>query len=446
MIKNWSNQSWREFPIRQQPKYQNQEHLKQVEKKLQNFPPLVSMDEVESLKKDLVKAAKGEAFLLQGGDCAESFAEFDAGNIKNFFKVILQMTIALMHGAKKPIVKVGRIAGQYAKPRSDDFETKNGEYFPSYRGDIINDIVFSAEGRQPDPEKLIVAYFHSTATLNYIRALSHGGFSSLKNVNSWNKNFASSINNKNIEQIIEKVNESVNFIENCGVQANNSLDLNSAKFFISHEALLLNYESAFVRKHKGKNYALSSHMLWIGDRTRNPAEAHVEFLSGVENPIGIKVGPTTSENDLLKVIDKLNPKNEEGKITLISRMGARKVEQFLPKIITTIKNEGKNVLWSCDPMHGNTIKTSNNYKTRKFDDILKEIELFFDLHKNQKTIAGGVHFEMTGQDVTECLGGNQQISEKTLAKNYNTHCDPRLNASQSLELAFLISEKLKNHL
>lgn len=442
-IKSWSPESWRIFPIKQQPKYQDQQHLKQVEAKLQQFPPLVSMDEIEKLKQDLAQVGKGEAFLLQGGDCAESFAEFDGKNLKNFFKVILQMTIALMHGSKKPVVKIGRVAGQYAKPRSADFEEKDGVCLPSYRGDIINDIAFEQGARNPDPEKLIEAYFHSTATMNYIRALSVGGFSSLKNIKSWNKDFANNLKSQQIEKIINEVADSINLIESCGIKAGNILDLNSAKFFTSHEALLLNYEQAFTRIHRHQHYALSAHMLWIGDRTRHSDEAHVEFLRGVQNPIGVKVGPTTDPADLIKVIHKLNPENEEGKIVLISRMGANKVEQFLPNIVNAIKNSGQNIVWSCDPMHGNTIKSSNNYKTRKFEDILREIELFFAIHHDQGTIAGGVHFEMTGQDVTECLGGGQNISEKKLSQNYNTRCDPRLNASQSLELAFLIADKIK---
>lgn len=449
MTKNWSIDSWRSLPIKQQPEYQNLTELSIVEEKLASFPPLVSVDEVEGLKKELALVSQGKAFLLQGGDCAESFGEFNHNNIRSYFKTILQMTIALMYGAKKPIVKVGRISGQYAKPRSTDFETIDGVTLPSYKGDNINSIEFTPEARVCDPYKLIDGYFYSATTLNYIRSLALGGFSSLKNINRWNENFAHSLNSgKNIEELIAKIDHSIAFMKACGVSLDDTLQLNSAKFYTSHEALLLNYEQAFTRNnHSNQNpgyYGLSAHMLWIGDRTRDPKEAHVEYMRGINNPIAFKVGPSITKEALLELLDILNPQNEAGRITLIARMGADKVGNLLPPLVDLIKKEGRNVVWSCDPMHGNTIKANNGYKTRKFDDILSEIKSFFEIHKAAGTHAGGVHFEMTGQNVTECIGGNQQISETNLQERYHTHCDPRLNSSQSLELAFLISEQLQS--
>ena len=447
MSDNWDINSWRKLPIKQQPTYEDQKKLRQAEEKLANFPPLVSIDEVQNLKNELAKVAKGEAFLLQGGDCAESFTEFSHNNIRSLFRTILQMTVALMYGLKKPVVKVGRIAGQYAKPRSEDKETIDGISLPSYRGDLINAIEFDEKARICDPQRLISGYFHAAATLNYVRSLALGGYAGLKNVNQWNEEFALSLKSKtNIENLIYNINQAIGFIESCGLNSSELNQLNSARFYTSHEALLLNYEQAFTRKTQGKYYDLSAHMLWIGDRTRNPKEAHVEFMRGIENPIAFKVGPTITESDLMQLLDILNPQNEAGRITLISRMGAAKVEDLLPKFVELIKREGRNVIWSCDPMHGNTVKSSNNYKTRKFDDILSEIKSFFKIHRQIGTYAGGIHFEMTGQDVTECLGGNQQIAEADLQDRYHTHCDPRLNSSQSLELAFLIAEELQSEI
>ncbi|MCE3254887.1 MAG: 3-deoxy-7-phosphoheptulonate synthase class [Rickettsiaceae bacterium] len=453
MSKNWSTNSWRNLPIKQQPIYEDKAELQKVENELSKFPVLVSFNEVDDLRADLAKVAKGEAFLLQAGDCAESFAEFNHTNIKNYFRTILQMTIALMYGLKKPVVKVGRVAGQYAKPRSDDFETIDGVSLPSYRGDIVNGIEFNKDARKCDPQRLIKAYFHSAATLNYIRSLAIGGYASLRNVNSWNEKFVSRLNKEgnNIEEIIGSINQTISFIESCGLNSSEFYQLNSAKFYTSHEALLLNYEQQFTRvRHMSdeskKYYDLSAHLLWIGDRTRGVGEAHVEFMRGIENPIAFKVGPSISEDDLIKLIDVLNPTNDAGRITLISRMGAKKVEDLLPKLVERVKSEGKNVIWSCDPMHGNTMKSANNYKTRKFDDILSEIKSFLTIHRSIGTYAGGIHFEMTGQDVTECLGGNQAISEMDLQDRYHTHCDPRLNSSQSLELAFLIAEELQGEI
>ena len=445
MSKNWTVDSWRNFPIKQQPTYENQDELKKAEAQLKNFPPLVSFDEIEKLKAELALVANGKAFLLQGGDCAESFEEFSHNNLKNFFRTVMQMTIALMYGIHKPIVKVGRVAGQYAKPRSDNDETIDGVTLPSYRGDIINSIEFEKNSRVADPQKLIESYFYSAASLNYIRSLALGGYGNLEKVNKWNEEFAHSLTSKkNTEEVIAEVNKILNFMRACGLDSKTLPQLTTASFFTSHEALLLNYEEAFTRQNKDtkKFYDLSAHMLWIGDRTRNPAEAHVEFMRGISNPIAFKVGPSITKDDLLKLLEVLNPNNEAGRITLISRMGATKVEQFLPPLVEAVRDAGHSVVWSCDPMHGNTIKSSNGYKTRKFDDILSEIKSFFKVHKAAGTYAGGIHFEMTGQDVTECLGGNQQITELNLKDRYHTHCDPRLNSSQSVELAFTIAQDL----
>ena len=445
MTKKWTPNSWRSLSIKQQPTYENQAQLKKAENQLSSFPPLVSSDEIEKLKAELGQVARGEAFLLQGGDCAESFEEFSHDNLKGFFRTIMQMTIALMYGLKKPIVKVGRVAGQYAKPRSLDAETIDGISLPAYRGDIVNGIGFDKNSRQADPQRLIDSYFYSAASLNHLRCLALGGYGNLEKVNKWNEEFSHSLTSKkNTEELISKINDHMHFMKACGLNSKTIPQLTTASFFTSHEALLLNYEEAFTRKNKdnGKFYDLSAHMLWIGDRTRHPDEAHVEFMRGISNPIAFKVGPSISKNDLLKLLEVLNPENEAGRITLISRMGATKVEEFLPPLVEAVKAAGASVIWSCDPMHGNTIKSSTNYKTRKFDDILSEIKSFFAVHQALGTYAGGVHFEMTGQDVTECLGGNQMISELNLQDRYHTHCDPRLNASQSVELAFMIAQEL----
>jgi 3-deoxy-7-phosphoheptulonate synthase len=441
---NWQKNSWRKFPIQQQPTYPDLAELQNIEKKLATYPGIVSKNEIDNLNRDLIDVCEGKSFLLQGGDCAESFLEFNHCNIKSFFRTILQMTVALIYGAQKPIVKIGRIAGQYAKPRSSDFEEINGSKVASYRGDIVNSLEFDQHSRIPDPKRMCEAYFHSVATMNYIKSLSNDGYSSINNIKKWNSEFANTLNNNKIEEIIENVNRSITFLKSCGIDAEKVTQLNKAEFYTSHEALLLNYEEAFTRKIDNQYYDLTAHFLWIGDRTRNLDEAHIEFLRGISNPVAFKVGPKITKNDLIKLINILNPDNIPGKLTLISRMGAKKVEELLPPLVEFVKKEGKNVIWSCDPMHGNTIKTSNNYKTRQFMDILNEIKSFTRIHKSIGTYAGGVHFEMTGQDVTECLGGNQAISENILKERYNTHCDPRLNSSQSLELAFLIIEELRS--
>ena len=443
---NWNTESWRALPIKQQPQYKNADNLKKVESELRGLPTLASPSESRSLKRDLAQVAQGKAFLLQGGDCAESFAEFSEENLRNFFRVMLQMTMALMYGAGCPVVKVGRIAGQFSKPRSENTEKKDGQELPAYRGDMVNGMDFGEGQREPDPERLLRVYYQSAATLNFLRSLARGGYASLRQISKWNMDFVSnSTQGKRFGMLVERINECIAFIEACGLPLDDMEELSEAKFYTSHEALLLGYESALTRRDEndGKWYNCSAHMLWIGDRTRSPEEAHVEFLRGVANPIGVKVGPSTKPDDLLKLIDILNPANEPGRLTLISRMGAEKVEDMLPKLIRPIKESGKVVGWSCDPMHGNTIKSPNGYKTRKFTDILAEVRSFFTIHKAEGTYAGGVHFEMTGQDVTECLGGAQAISEIDLSNRYHTHCDPRLNGTQSLELAFLIAEELK---
>lgn len=442
----WSLSSWRERAIKQQPNYPDKEKLVSVERQLAGMPPLVSPEEIRKLKAELALAAQGKAFLLQGGDCAESFAEFNEINLQRFFRVLIQMTIALMYGAGSPVVKVGRIAGQFSKPRSDATESKNGVELPSYRGDMVNGMEFDAVTRPADPERLVSAYYQSAATLNYLRSLARSGYAALDNVAKWNADFiAKSPQGKVFNHIVERINDCLNFINATGMNIHTMEELAEARFYTSHEALLLGYEEAFTRRETttGGWYDLSAHMLWIGDRTRHPDEAHVEFLRGVENPIGCKVGPSMTRDDLLRLTDVLNPHNEPGRLTFISRMGVEKVEEKLPTLVRALKEEGKHVVWSCDPMHGNTIKSPNGYKTRKFTDILGEVRKFFAIHAAEGTHGAGVHFEMTGQDVTECLGGAQAISELDLSDRYHTHCDPRLNASQSLELAFLIAELMK---
>lgn len=447
-MKNWTIDSWRDFPIKQQPNYQDLEALLAVEQKLRTLPPLVAPSETRALKAELALVAQGEAFLLQGGDCAESFAEFNEKNLRSFFRVLLQMTMALMYGAGCPVVKVGRIAGQFAKPRSEDLETINGEQLPSYRGDMVNGPDFVEGQRIPDPARLLEGYYQSGATLNFLRSLASGGYAALNRISKWNEDFISgSAQSRHFNDVVERINDCLGFIEATGMDITTVEQLAEASFYTSHEGLLLGYESALTRfdEETEEHYCCSAHMLWIGDRTRQPDGAHIEFLRGVANPVGCKVGPTTTREDLLQICDTLNPTNEPGRLTLISRMGAGKVGEFLPPLVKALHDEGRAVVWSCDPMHGNTIKSPNGYKTRKFTDILSEVRQFFEVHMAEGSYAGGVHFEMTGQEVTECLGGAQAISELDLSNRYHTHCDPRLNGSQSLELAFLIAEELKRY-
>jgi len=442
----WSIDSWRSRPVVQQPVYDDPQELERVIQTLKGFPPLAAPSEVRQLRKQLADVAEGNAFLLQGGDCAESFAEFNQENLQSYFRVLLQMTVALMYGAGSPVVKVGRIAGQFAKPRSDSMETKGGQELPSYRGDIVNNVEFDEEKRRNDPENMIRAYSQSASTLNYLRALAKGGEASLSNISQWNQDFIKkSQQGRRFSDLVDRINECFKFIEACRLPLNDIEQLRSADFFASHEGLLLPYEEAFTQldDETGKYYALSAHMLWIGERTRKLDEAHIEFFRGIENPIGCKVGPSMTPEEIKKLVTTLNPRNEAGRLTLITRMGASNITEKLPPLVRAIKEEGLKVIWSCDPMHGNTIKSPNGYKTRPFNDILTEVRGFFAVHKAEGTHAGGVHFEMTGQDVTECTGGAQAISEVELKDRYHTHCDPRLNASQSLELAFLLAEELK---
>ena len=445
-MENWNKSSWREKEIKQQPTYPDKEALKVVEKELGKYPPLVFAGEVRNLKKDLAKVCDGKAFLLQGGDCAESFAEFNADNIKDMFKVMMQMAVALTFAGGCPVVKVGRLAGQFAKPRSSDFEEIGGIKLPSYRGDIINGIEFNEKARVPDPQRMIKAYNQSAATMNLLRAFARGGLADLHKVHKWNLDFVKdSALGDRYQALADRITETLEFMEACGITAENTPMINETVLYTSHEALLLNYEEALTREDSltGDWYDCSAHMLWIGDRTRDVNDAHVEFLRGVKNPIGVKAGPTMSSENLLELIEKLNPENEAGRLNIIVRMGADKIESEFPKLLRAVKKEGKNVIWSIDPMHGNTIKTSNNYKTREFGEVLREVTGFFRVHEEEGTYPGGVHLEMTGQDVTECVGGAQDITEKDLESRYHTHCDPRLNADQALELAFLIADSLK---
>ena len=445
MNEKWTLNSWRNFPIKQVPAYEDAEALQYVEERLAGFPPLVFAGEARSLKAHLAEVCEGRAFLLQGGDCAESFVEHHADNIRDTFRVLLQMAIVLTYGAKLPVIKVGRMAGQFAKPRSADIETIDGVELPSYRGDIINGIEFNAAARVPDPERQISAYRQAASTLNLLRAFAKGGYADLTEVHRWNQGFiAESPQGARYEAMASQINEAMDFMAACGITSLTAPQMGMVDFYTSHEALLLGFEQALTRldSTSGEYYDTSAHMLWIGDRTRQPDGAHVEFLSGVKNPLGLKCGPSLEPDELITLLDKLNPENEAGRITLIARFGHENVEAHLPALIRKVTAEGRKVVWSCDPMHGNTIKASNGYKTRPVDRILTEVQRFMAVHQAEGTHAGGIHFEMTGQNVTECLGGAQAISEEDLSSRYHTHCDPRLNGSQALELAFLIAEGL----
>ncbi len=445
---SWSPDSWRKFPIKQQPTYKDIDELKAVEEQLKNFPPLIFAGEARELKKQLAKVAKGEAILLQGGDCAESFANFNAANIRELFKALLQMNMVLMYSSGKPVVKIGRIAGQYAKPRSSDFEEIGGKRLPSYRGDIVNDIDFTPEAREPKPEKLLEAYYKSAATLNLIRAYARGGFADLRQVHKWNLEFVkdNELGHK-FEELADKITEALKFMEACGIDPDNTPQLKQTTLYTSHEALLLNYEEALTRKDTftGDWYDCSAHFLWIGDRTRELDGAHIEFFRGIKNPVGVKVGPTMQADELLKLIDALNPDNEPGRLTLIVRMGADKISKLFPPLLRAVKEAGKEVVWSIDPMHGNTYKTEGGLKTRDFEKILSEVKQFFEIHKAEGTVGGGMHLEMTGSDVTECTGSiSASITPEGLKSRYHTQCDPRLNANQALELAFMVAEVFKD--
>lgn len=444
---SWTPSSWRNFPIKQQPTYEDQALLKIVENEIASYPPLIFAGEARSLKDELAKVGRGEAFLLQGGDCAESFSNFKASTIKNLFKLMLQMNMVLMYSSGKPVVKVGRIAGQFAKPRSSDFEEIDGVKLPSYRGDIINDIEFTSEARIPDPNRMLKAYNQSAATMNLLRAFARGGMADLEKVHQWNLDFIKdhTLENK-YEELSAKIDDAMRFMSACGLEVQSLPQLHQTVLYTSHEALLLNYEEALTKVDSitGDWYDCSAHMLWIGDRTRDLDDAHIEFLRGVHNPIGCKVGPSMQEDELIKLIEALNPNNEEGRLNLIVRMGASKISEHLPQLLRRVKKEGKNVVWSCDPMHGNVEKASSGFKTRDFENILSEVKQFFAIHEAEGTIAGGIHLEMTGEDVTECTGSQSSpITAEGLSNRYHTQCDPRLNANQALELAFTISDSLK---
>ena len=447
MGKSWTPDSWKILPAEQQPDWEKSEAYSKVISEISGYPPLVFAGEVRALKQQLGDAAQGNGFLIQGGDCAETFDDFRADSIRDKLKILLQMSVVLTYGASCNVVKLGRIAGQFAKPRSANTETRDGIELPSYRGDAVNDINFNEDSRKQNPKRLLRTYNQSAATLNLLRAFTTGGFADLNKVHVWNQEFiAQSPQGKRYEEIANSIDDALIFMKAVGINSDNTSALKLAEFFTSHEALLLGYEHALTRQDSltGKWYNCSAHFLWIGDRTRQPNGAHVEFLSGVDNPIGIKVGPTINEEELITLCEKLNPENEWGKLTLISRMGADTVRSKLPPLIKTIKESGQKVLWVCDPMHGNTYKTDNGYKTRHFDTILEELEHFFAIHHAEETIPGGVHFELTGDNVTECLGGAREISDSDLNSRYETACDPRLNNEQSLELAFLVTDLLRN--
>lgn len=447
MTKNWTPTTWRDQPIVQVPEYEDAAALSAVEDQLGIFPPLVFAGEARRLKEHLGEVAEGRAFLLQGGDCAESFAEFHPDKIRDTFRVLLQMAVVLTYGAKKPVIKLGRLAGQFAKPRSSDFEKQGDVELPSYRGDIVNGMDFDAASRKPDPNRMLTAYSQSASTLNLLRAFAQGGYADLHNVHNWLLSYVGDDEETaRYRDMAGKITDALDFMQACGVSPENTSQLRRTNFYTSHEALLLRYEQAMTRvdSTSGDWYDTSAHMLWIGDRTRQPDGAHVEFFRGIKNPIGMKCGPTLEPDELIRLIDILNPENEPGRLTLIARFGADKVAGGLPRLVRRVKEEGRSVVWSCDPMHGNTIKASNGYKTRPVDMILKEVQQFFQVHNAEGTYAGGVHFEMTGSNVTECIGGAHEVTEADLASRYHTHCDPRLNASQALELAFLIAEGLTN--
>lgn len=441
----WDKAGWRAYPRVQMPDYTDAAALHTVEAQLAKYPPLVFAGEARRLRAHLADVAQGRAFLLQGGDCAESFAEFSADNIRDTFKVMLQMAVVLTWGAQLPVIKVGRMAGQFAKPRSAPTETVSGVELPSYRGDIINGFDFTPEARIPDPQRMLSAYTQAAASLNLLRAFSTGGYADMHRVQSWISDFARGPEAARYAEVANRISDAMAFMAAAGVTSETAHDLGQVEFYTSHEALLLEYEQALARidSTTGLPVAGSGHMLWIGDRTRQVDGAHVEFCRGVQNPIGLKCGPSITESDLKALVAKLNPDNAPGRLTLIARFGAGTVGDHLPRLIRAVAEEGANVLWSCDPMHGNTIKSATGYKTRPFDSVLREVREFFAVHAAEGTIPGGVHFEMTGQDVTECTGGVRAVTDEDLSDRYHTACDPRLNASQSLELAFLVAEELR---
>lgn len=442
----WMPNTWRDYPVHHLPQYADQKKLHAIEKELHKSPPLVFAEEAAQLKKSLAAVANGQAFLLQGGDCAESFADFSANNIRDMFRILLQMAVVLMFGSGMPVVKIGRMAGQYAKPRSSETETKNGITLPSYKGDNINGIEFTEQSRQPDPDRMMQAYHHASATLNLLRAFAQGGFADLNKVQEWNLGFVqNSLQGEIYQRFARRISATLAFMKACGIKSETVPLVRETSFYTSHEALLLPFEEALTRVDlsTGDWYDCSAHFLWIGERTRDPKGAHVEFCRGINNPIGVKIGPNTKVDDILRLCEILNPLNEAGRLTFITRMGPVKIFDVLPPLLRAVEREGLKIVWTCDPMHANTQTTSTGFKTRDFDAILSEVQAFFDIHKAEGTFAGGLHFELTGKNVTECVGGTVRITEEELAEHYDTLCDPRLNATQSLELAFLVAEILK---
>ena len=446
-MKKWTLNSWKKFPAKHIPEYQDQKELDLVLSKVKKYPPLVFAGESRSLKKALGDVVQGKAFLLQGGDCAESFAEFNPDNIRDTFKIILQMSLVLTASASVPVVKIGRIAGQFSKPRSAPTEKRDGKELPSYLGDNINGMEFTEKSRQPDAKRLFRAYSQSASTLNLLRAFSQGGFADLRQVHLWNLGFIKDRTKGKYKEIEDKISDALAFMEACGINSDNNRRLRTVNFYTSHEALHLPFEQAMTRVDSttGEYHDTSAHFVWIGDRTRQLDGAHVEFCKGIKNPIGLKCGPTLKADELIKLCNILNPNNEPGRMTLISRFGADNVEKYLPKLIKSVKKEGLNVVWSCDPMHGNTIKSTSGFKTRPFNDVVNEVKNVFAVHQAEGSYAGGLHVEMTGQDVTECTGGAKKISDADLSSRYHTHCDPRLNSDQAIELAFLISDEIKKN-
>ena len=447
MSERWTPSSWRSRPARHLPDYPDQAALSRAEEQLRRMPPLVFAGEARRLKELLGQVADGKAFLLQGGDCAESFREFHADNIRDTFKLILQMAVVLTFAGGRPVVKVGRIAGQFAKPRSEPLETRGDVSLPAYRGDIVNGMAFEPDERRPDPQRLLAAYGQASSTLNLLRALASGGYADLHNIHSWTLGFvADSPPAARYRELADKISEALDFMSAVGVTPETHPDLSRVEFFTSHEALLLGYEEAMTRVDSigGEWVDTSAHMVWIGERTRQLDGAHIEFARGIKNPLGLKCGPTLEPEELLRLIDILNPKNEPGRLTLIGRFGADRVGERLPRLMEAVKREARAVVWAIDPMHGNTLKAANGYKTRPFDRVLGELKSFIEIARAEGVHPGGVHLEMTGQNVTECVGGAQAVTEDELSNRYHTHCDPRLNADQALELAFLVSEKLKS--
>lgn len=439
--------SWRQFSIQQQPTYPDQTELKKIEQQLRGYPPLVFAQEIRDLKHHLAEISDGRGFLLQGGDCAESFSDFSANSIRDTFKVLLQMAVVLTFGGRQPVTKIARMAGQFAKPRSADFETVGGVSLPSYRGDIINGAGFDELSRIPDPKRMLDAYHQSASTLNLLRAFAQGGLADLHQVNRWNMSFAESNPSKlRYLKMSEQIGEALGFMEVLGINSQTTPSIRETQLFTSHEALLLNYEEALSRvdSFTGGRYNCAAHFVWIGERTRQLDHAHIEFFKQIDNPVGVKIGPTTKPDDLIRLIDALNPENQPGRLTLITRMGADVLAENLPRLIRTVEENGRNVVWCSDPMHGNTVTSNSGYKTRQFDDILRELNQFFAVHQSEGSYPGGIHLEMTGEQVTECTGGACQISDNDLSKRYQTQCDPRLNGDQVLELAFIIADSLQN--